>query len=84
MKWFGWEAHEQYGIQPKAKDRESAPFIAFKIGFMTIIKLKHLSSWGTLFHQSCTSLSTISHLQSAVIIKFILLNCKLRKKEQFE
>lgn len=26
---------------------ESVTFIALKIGFMTIIKLKHLSSWGT-------------------------------------
>ena len=79
MKWFWWKAHAEYVIQPKAKDRESVTFIALKIGFMTIIKLKHLSLWGTFVSSGVAYLSIISHLQSAVIIKLILLNCNFRK-----
>lgn len=34
------------------------------------------------FIGGCIRLSTISHLQSAVTIKLILLNCNLRKSEK--
>lgn len=78
--WFWRKAHAEYGIQPKAKDRELVIFMALKISFMTIIKLKYLCSWGTSVSWGVAYPLAVSHLQSTVITKLFILNMKIRMK----